>query len=98
MDLYLERKEAPITLQEWKDYVHSDSELSLSEQGKGINPLTRAPLSFQIPGRAIWKDTCEIFYEAGRIGSAGSSEGIREKLSAIALVLHASVYDCGEEI
>lgn len=98
MDMYVERERKMITLEEWKKYVQSDKELSLSEQGKGINPLTSTPIYFEIPGRAIYKNDCEIFYENGKIGCEGSSDEIQEKLVEIAHTFHAAVFDCGEKI
>ncbi len=96
MDIYVERKGYGITLAEWKNYVQSDQELSLSEQGKAINPLTRIPMYFEIPGRAVYKNDCEIYYENGKIGCDGLSGEIQEKLTEIARFFHADIFDCGE--
>ena len=98
MDIYVERIGEMITLGEWKKYVQSDKELSLSEQGKGINPLTRTPMYFEIPGRVIYKNDFEIYYESGKIGCAGLAGEIQGKLIEIAQFFNAKVFDCGEEM
>lgn len=98
MDLYIERAGKEITLEEWKAYVKSDRELLLSEQGQGINPLTCAPMHFKIPGRAVYRESCEILYKEGKIGCDSSSDEIIKKLSEISRSLNACVFDCGEEI
>ncbi|MCA5579312.1 hypothetical protein [Enterocloster clostridioformis] len=98
MDIYVERIGKVITLEEWKKYVQSDKELSLSEQGKGINPLTRTTMYFEIPGRVIYKNDYEIYYENGKIGCDGLSDEIQGKLIEIARFFNAKVFDCGEEI
>lgn len=98
MDLYIERENGMITLEEWKAYVSTDKELSLSETGQGINPITKTPLRFKMPGRVIWKDDIEITYKQGKIGCEGDGDGLVEKLMEIARALSASVYDCGEKI
>lgn len=98
MELYLERKGKEITLEEWKAYVKSDKELLLSEQGQGINPMTRTPMRFEIPGRVLYQESYEILYKEGKIGCNGSSDEICKKLSEISLSLNACLFDCGEEI
>lgn len=98
MDIYVERSGQAITLEEWKKYVQSDKELSLSEQGRGINPITRTPMHFKIPGRAIYKNDSEIYYKNGKIGCDGLSDEIQEKLIEIARFFSAKIFDCGEEI
>ena len=97
MDIYVERSGQAITLEEWKKYVQSDKELSLSEQGKGINPITRTPMHFKIPGRVIYKNY-EIYYENGKIGCDGLSDETQEKLIEIARFFRAKIFDCGEEM
>lgn len=98
MDIYVERIGQAITLAEWKKYVQSDRELSLSEQGKGINPLTRTPMYLEIPGRVIYKNDYEIYYENGKVGCDGLSDEIQRKLIEIAWFFNAKVFDCGEEL
>lgn len=97
MDLYIERENGEITLEEWLEYVNSDGELTLSETGTAINPLTKAVMRFRIPGRTLWRDY-EITYKDGRIGSEDGSEELAEKLEQIASALNAEVFDCGEKI
>lgn len=97
MDLYIERENVSITLDEWLEYVNSDGELVLSETGTAINPLTKAVMRFRIPGRTLWRDY-EITYKDGRIGSEGGSGELAEKLKQIASALSAEVFDCGEII
>lgn len=98
MDLYLERECSRITLEEWLNYVESDKELILSENGTVINPLTQATMNFDIPGRVVWKNMYEITYKNGMIGCEGSSAEIIKKLMEIANVFNASLFDCGEKI
>lgn len=97
MDLYIERENGNITLDEWLEYVNSDGELVLSETGTAINPLTKAVMRFRIPGRTLWRDY-EITYKDGRIGSEGGSEELIEKLKQIAEALSGEVFDCGDKI
>lgn len=98
MDLYLERESSKITLEDWLNYVESDKELILSENGTIINPITQSTMNYNIPGRVIWKNSYEITYKNGMIGSEDSSEEIINKLMEIAKVFHASLFDCGEKI
>lgn len=97
MDIYIERENGEITLQEWLDYVKSDDELVLEEVAEAINPMTKAKLRVEIPGRAIFNDM-EIRFRRGCIGSEDGSEEMLTKLKEIAKVLGAKVYDCGEEV
>lgn len=97
MDLYIEREDKRITLEEWKKYISTDKELLLCEMVEGINPLTKMALYFESPGRVLWNGI-EVFYKDGKIGCEGDEEGLIEKLRAIAEVFSASVYDCGEKI
>lgn len=97
MDIYIERENGKITLDEWIKYVNSDGELILSETATAINPLTKAVLRVRVAGRVLWKDY-EITYRDGRIGSEDGSEELVEKLKQIASVLSAEVFDCGEKI
>lgn len=97
MTIYIERVSGMITIDEWLTYISTDSELTLSENGTAINPITRVPMRFRIPGRVLWKN-CEINYKQGKIGCEGISEGLIEKLSEIAAALSADVFDCGEKI
>lgn len=96
MDLYIERENGDITLDEWLEYVNSDGELTLSEIGTAINPLTKAVMRFRIKGRTLWKGY-EITYSDGRIGCEGGTEELVEKLKQIASALSAKVFDCGEK-
>lgn len=97
MSIYIERENGKITPDEWIEYVNSDSELTLSEDGTAINPLTKAPMRFRILGRTLWKDY-EITYKDGRIGSEDGSAELVEKLKQIADALSADVFDCGMKI
>lgn len=97
MDLYIERENGEITLEEWLKYVESDGELTLSETGEATNPITKQVLRFRIKGRALWKNY-EITYSGGKIGSEFGSEELVEKLKQIASALNAEVFDCGEKI
>ena len=97
MDLYIERENGEITLEEWLEYVNSDDELTLSETAEATNPITKAVLRVHIKGRALWKNY-EINYRSGRIGSEFGSEELVEKLKQIAQALSAEVFDCGEKI
>lgn len=97
MSIYIERESGKITLEEWIEYVNSDSELVLSETGTAINPITKAAMRFRIIGRALWRDY-EIIYKNGRIGSEDGSADLAEKLRQIACALSADVFDCGEKI
>lgn len=103
LDLYLERENDRITLEEWKAYVNTDEELRLDERGHGINPLTKTPLIIMEPGKAIWnppgdEDIYEIRYKDGRVGCEGGDKKITGKLIEIAKSLSASVFDCGDKI
>lgn len=97
MDLYIERENESITLDEWIQYVNSDGELILSETATAINPITKAVLRVHRKGRVLWKDY-EINYMGGKIGSENGSEELVEKLIQIAQALSADVFDCGEKI
>lgn len=97
MDIYIERENGSITLDEWLEYVSSDGELVLSETGTAINPITKAVLRVHIKGRALWRDY-EINYRNGRIGCEDGSDELVEKLKRIAFALSAEVFDCGEKI
>ena len=97
MDIYIEKENEEISFQEWLDYVESDEELFLEEVAEAINPLTKAKLRVEIPGRGIYHGM-EIRFRRGRIGSEDGSEEMLAKLKEIAIVFGANVYDCGEEI
>lgn len=97
MSIYIERENGEITPDEWLEYVNSDSELILSENGTAINPITKAAMRFRIFGRTLWKDY-EITYRDGRIGSEDGSAELVEKLKKIACDLSADVFDCGVKI
>lgn len=97
MDVYIEREENPISLQEWLDYVKTDKDLVLVEVTEGINPITKQKLRIKIQGRTVFGDS-EIEYRKGRIGGENSSEKILIKLKEIANKLNAVVFDCGERI
>ncbi len=97
MDIYIERVNGKITLDEWIKYVNSDGELILSETATAINPLTKAVLRVRLAGRVFWKDY-EITYRDGRIGSEDGSKELVEKLKQIAQALSAEVFDCGEKL
>jgi len=97
MGLYIERESSPIALEEWLEYVSKDNELTLSEVGIAINPLTKTKMSFQIAGRAIWNDFYEFTFDNGRIRGEGEDINIlMQKLFEIAPALSAFVFDCGE--
>lgn len=97
MGFYIEREGSPITLEEWLEYVSKDNELTLSEVGTAINPLTKTKMSFQIAGRAIWNDFYEFTFDNGRIrGASEDNNRLMNKLFEIASALSASVFDCGE--
>lgn len=79
-------------------YINYDDELTLSEDGSLINPITKAKMPFHIIGRAIWNGY-ESIYDNGRIsGGNNDIDGLMKKLSEIAAALSASVYDCGERL
>ena len=98
MGLYIERESSPITLDEWLGYIENDDELTLSENGNVINPITKAKILFHITGRAVWNGI-ELIYNNGRIrGDSDDIDGLIKKLSEIAAALSAYVYDCGERL
>lgn len=98
MGFYVEREDLPITLDEWLAYIESDDELTLSEVGSVINPITKAKMPFHITGRAIWNGF-ELIYDNGRIrGGSNDIDGLIKKLSEIAAALSAYVFDCGERL
>ena len=96
MDLYVEREENPISLQEWLDYVKMDEDLTLEEIAEGMNPITRERLRIEIPGRVVFGDE-EIHYQKGCVGSDSDSKEVLAKLKQIAAKLQGDVYDCGEK-
>lgn len=99
MGLYIEREDPPITLDEWLAYIESDNELTLSEVGTAINPITKVKMTFRITGRAIRNDFSEFFYDKGRImGEGANIDDLLKKLTEIALAFSASVFDSGERI
>ena len=97
MDIYVERENQELNLQEWLNYVESDKELNLAEVTEGINPLTKTILRVQIPGRVLFHDM-EIHFKKSCIGCESPTEEMLRKLREIATALGAKVYDCGEEI
>lgn len=97
MDLYIERENGTITLEDWLEYVKSDGELILSETCEATNPITKQVLRVRVTGRVLWKDY-EITYRDGRIGSEDGSKELVEKLKQIAQALSAEVFDCGEKL
>lgn len=98
MDLYIERENGVITLDEWLNCVSSDKELELSEDGTVVNPITKMPFKLKIRGRAIWRGSVEFTYVKGKIGCEGGSAEVINKLKQIAAALNAAVFDCGEKI
>ena len=91
MDIYIENEKG-ISLQEWLDYVNRDNELVLSESGEGINPITKAKLRIQIPGRVLFGDS-EIHWKNSRIGSDDYSEELVAKLKEIAQAFDAEFFE-----
>ena len=76
-----------------------DNELTLSEVGTAINPITKAKMTFRIPGRAIWIEHSELIFDNGIIRGEGADIGsLIVKLSDIASALSASVFDSGERL
>lgn len=99
MGLYIEREDSPITMDEWLAYINNDDELTLSEIGTAINPITKAKMTFKIPGRAIWSKHSELTYDNVIIRGEGADiDSLTIKLSEIASALSASVFDCGERL
>lgn len=90
MDIYIEKENGEISLQEWLDYVKSDDELILAEVAEATNPLTKQKLRIEIPGRVLFKNS-EINFRRGRIGSEDGSEEMVTKLKEIATVFGAFV-------
>lgn len=98
MGYYIERENIPITLKEWLNFIENDNEFTLSEDGIIVNPITKKEMPFHIPGRAIWNGF-ELIYDNGKIyGGSDDNDKLIKKLSEIAAVLSASVYDCGERL
>ncbi len=97
VDIYVEKENGEISLQEWLNYVKSDDALVLEEVAEGINPLTKQKLRINIPGRVIFQGM-EICYRKGRVGCEDFSDELLKKLKEIATVFEADVYDCGEKI
>ena len=99
MGLYIERESSPIALDEWLAYINNDDELTLSEVGTSINPITKPKMTFKIPGRAIWNKHSELTYDNGIIRGEGADIGsLTKKLTEIASALSASVFDSGERL
>lgn len=97
MDIYIERPNAPLTLDEWREYVQNDKDLVLEESAAGIHPLTKQALRIESPGRTLYNGS-EISYKNGRIGTDDGDDDLIRKLRQIAEALGARVFDCGEEI
>ena len=97
MSVYIEREGGIITIDEWLSYAAADSELTISENGIAVNPITRTSMRLRIPGRVLWRDY-EIIYKQGRICCESSSRELIVKLTEIADALSADVFDCGEKI
>jgi len=97
MDIYIEKENGEISLEEWIDYVKSDDELILAEVSEGINPFTKQVLRIEIPGRAIFNEE-EINFKRGRVGCEYASDEMLIKLKAIGEAFGAKLYDCGEII
>ncbi|MBO5030679.1 MAG: hypothetical protein J6D08_02135 [Lachnospiraceae bacterium] len=91
MDIYIKR-ERDISLQEWVDYIKTDSDLTLAESAEGINPITKQKLKMKIEGRALFGET-EMIYKNGCIGCDDYSEDILMKCKEIAKMLNAEVFD-----
>lgn len=92
MDIYIEKENGEISLQEWLDYVKTDGELMLSEVGVAINPLTKQKMRIETPGCVLYRDS-EINFRRGRIGSEDGSEEMVAKLKEIAAVFGAKVFE-----
>jgi len=90
MDIYVEKENGEISLQEWLDYVKTDGELMLAEVAEATNPLTKQKLRIEIPGRVLFENS-EINFRRGRIGSEDGSEEMVAKLKEIATVFGAFV-------
>lgn len=91
MDIYIEKENGEISLQEWLDYVKTDGELMLSEVAEAINPLTKQILRIEAPGRVLYRNSA-INFIRGRIGSEDGSEEMVAKLKEIAVVFGAKVF------
>lgn len=92
MDIYIEKENGEISLQEWLDYVKTDGELMLSEVAEAINPLTKQKLRIEIPGRVLFKNS-EINFRRGCIGSEDGSDEMVAKLKEIATVFGADFFE-----
>lgn len=57
VDIYVEKENGEISLQEWLDYVKSDDALVLEEVAEGINPLTKQKLG-------LWKSVIRCYGNA----------------------------------
>ena len=98
MGYYIRRYKIPIALNEWIDFIKKDSELTLSENGIIVNPITKKEMPFHISGRAIWNGF-ELIYDNGKIlGGSDDNDELIKKLSEIAAAFSADVYDCGERL
>jgi hypothetical protein len=101
---WLQSKDAPITLAEWKDYTQSDPEMRLDNyaeastqtgemiryESEGLAVWT-AYSGHEIDGNMAWFDLCE-----GRIVVENPDEEIIRKMCAIAQKLDARVQ--GDEL
>jgi hypothetical protein len=91
-----------ITLDEWLEYVRSDSELSLKGATKLTSPKGET-ISWESPGLAQWKDpetgTLAGFdYWRGKVSVGNPSRRTLIKMFQIAMALGAVVQgDAGEE-
>ena len=90
---------APITMQEWQDYIASKPHLELDENHEATNPFTKeAIVSRRWPGRAlltIGESPVHIMYIHGRLMLSPSPSVTRDhksSLQAIAGDLNATVF------
>ncbi len=98
MELYIERENGVITLDEWLSCISSDRGLKLSEDGTVVNPVTKKDFKLRIRRRAVWRGTVEFTYIKGKVCCSNALEDITAKLSELAVKLSACVFDCGEKI
>jgi len=101
--------ETPITLDEWKECINTDTELTYSDFIETLNPMTNEMIRIDAEGMGIWSTTFNneeykitFSYQTGRRGNYITVRYVDDfqipKMKQIANMLNAIVVgDEGEE-
>lgn len=97
--LYIRRKDKPITVEEWCDYINSDSSFTKTDVLKQENPFTGQCFEIPSPDCGLWKseDAKEVpfMYKNGEICVSSSEGDVGKKMVEVSKALNAKLV--GEE-